>query len=44
MLRQRRLVVTRLRRLGVHVIEASHDQAGPALVNAYVEFKRRNLL
>jgi uncharacterized protein (DUF58 family) len=44
MLRERRLVVTRLRRLGVHVIEARHDLAGPALVNAYVDFKRRNLL
>ena len=44
MLRERRLVVTRLRRLGVHVIEARHEQAGPTLVNAYVDFKRRNLL
>ena len=44
MLRQRLLVVTRLRRLGVHVVEAKHDQAGPALVNAYVDLKRRNLL
>ncbi len=44
MLRQRLLVVTRLKRLGVHVVEAKHDQAGPALVNAYVDLKRRNLL
>ena len=44
LLRQRRLVVSRLRRLGVHVIETSHDEAGPALVNAYVQMKRRNLL
>jgi uncharacterized protein (DUF58 family) len=44
LLRQRRLVVTRLKRLGVHVIEARHDEAGPALVNAYVDLKRRNLL
>jgi uncharacterized protein (DUF58 family) len=44
LLRQRRLVVTRLKRMGVHVVEASHDEAGPALVNAYVDLKRRNLL
>ena len=44
LLRERRLVVSRLRRLGVHVLEAKHDQAGPTLVNAYVDFKRRNLL
>lgn len=44
LLRERRLVVTRLRRLGVHVIETAHEQAGPALVAAYVDMKRRNLL
>jgi uncharacterized protein (DUF58 family) len=44
LLRQRRLVVGRLKRLGVHVVEARHDEAGPALVNAYVQMKRRNLL
>jgi uncharacterized protein (DUF58 family) len=44
LLRQRRLVIARLRRLGVHVLEAAHDQAGPTLVNAYLDLKRRNLL
>jgi uncharacterized protein (DUF58 family) len=44
LLRERRLVVTRLRRLGVHVIETAHEQAGPALVAAYVDMKRRNLI
>jgi uncharacterized protein (DUF58 family) len=44
LLRERRLVINRLRRLGVHVIEAAHDQAGPALVNAYLQVKQRNLL
>jgi uncharacterized protein (DUF58 family) len=44
LLRQRRLVVGRLRRLGVHVVDAAHDEAGPALVNAYLRMKRRNLL
>jgi uncharacterized protein (DUF58 family) len=44
LLRQRRLVINRLKRLGVHVVEAGHDEAGPALVNAYVRLKRSNLL
>jgi uncharacterized protein (DUF58 family) len=44
LLRQRRLVVTRLKRLGVHVVEAGRDEAGPALVGAYVKLKQRNLL
>ena len=44
LLRQRRLVVARLRRLGVHVLESRFDEAGPALVNAYLDFKRRSLL
>jgi uncharacterized protein (DUF58 family) len=44
LLRQRRLVISRLRRLGVHVVEAGRDEAGPALVSAYVQMKRRNLL
>jgi uncharacterized protein (DUF58 family) len=44
LLRERRLVLTRLRHLGVHVVEATADTAGPALVSAYVDLKRRNLL
>lgn len=44
LLRERRLVLTKLRHLGVHVIEAAADAAGPALVSAYLDFKRRNLL
>ncbi|WP_114951512.1 DUF58 domain-containing protein [Sphingosinicella terrae] len=44
LLRERRLVLTRLRHMGVHVIEAAADQAGPALVNAYLELKRRGTL
>ena len=44
LLRERRLVITRLRHLGVHVIEAAHEEAGPALVNAYLGFKRRDML
>jgi uncharacterized protein (DUF58 family) len=44
LLRQRQLVLTRLRHLGVHVIETPAATAGPALVAAYLDFKRRNLL
>ena len=44
LLRERRLVVSRLRHLGIHVLEARHDAVGPALVRQYLDFKRRNLL
>ncbi len=44
LLRERRLVLTRLRHMGVHVIEAPANQAGPALVNAYLDLKRRDAL
>lgn len=42
--RERRLVMSRLKHLGVHVMETPHDRVGPALVRQYLEFKRRNLL
>ncbi len=41
LLRQRRLVITRLRHMGVDVIEAAHRDIGPALVARYVDLKRR---
>jgi uncharacterized protein (DUF58 family) len=44
LLRERALVITRLKHLGVHVIEAPAAEAGPSLVAAYLEFKRRSLL
>lgn len=44
MLRERRIVVARLQRLGVHIVEAHHDRIGTELVNAYLGLKRRNLL
>lgn len=44
LLRERRLVLTRLKHLGVEVVEAPAAQAGPALVNAYLELKRRGRL
>ena len=44
LLRERTLVLTRLRHLGVHVVEAAANQAGPALVQAYLDIKRRSLI
>ena len=44
LLQERRLVLTRLRHLGVHVLEANAAETGPALVSAYLGFKRRGLL
>ncbi len=44
LLRDRLLVLTRLRHGGAHVIEAAHDQVGERLVEGYVDLKRRNLL
>lgn len=40
LLRQRALVTSRLRQLGVDVIEAPHDQIGTRLIDAYLEIKR----
>jgi uncharacterized protein (DUF58 family) len=44
LLRERELVVARLKRLGVHVLEAAADRVGPALLDAYIDLKRRELL
>lgn len=44
LLRDRLLVLTRLRHLGAHVIEAEYDRVGDRLVQGYVDLKRRNLL
>lgn len=44
LLRERDLVISRLRRLGVHIVEARADRIGPAVINAYLDLKRRDLL
>lgn len=44
LLRERRIVIARLQRLGVHVIEATHARLGTDLVNAYLDMKRRDLV
>lgn len=42
--RERDLVISRLRRLGVHIVETSADRIGPAVINSYLDLKRRDLL
>jgi uncharacterized protein (DUF58 family) len=44
LLRERDVVVTRLRRMGVEIVEAQADQVGPALLASYLDLKRRDLL
>lgn len=44
LLKERRLIINRLRHLGVHVIESEHDKVGERLVAGYLELKQRNLL
>jgi uncharacterized protein (DUF58 family) len=44
LLRDRRLALTRLQHLGVHVIESDYDKVGEQLVAGYIDLKRRNLL
>ncbi len=44
LIRDRRLALTRLQHLGVHIIESEYDRVGERLVAGYVDLKRRNLL
>ena len=44
LIRDRRLVLTRLQHLGVHVIESEYDRVCDRLVAGYIDLKRRNLL
>jgi uncharacterized protein (DUF58 family) len=44
LLRERQVVIGRLRHLGAHVIEADHQRLGPALVERYIQLKEENLL
>jgi uncharacterized protein (DUF58 family) len=44
LLLERDAVVTRLRRMGVHIVDAPADRIGPAVINAYLDLKRRDLL
>jgi uncharacterized protein (DUF58 family) len=44
LLRERDVVISRLRRMGVEVVDAPAERAGVSLLNAYLELKRRNVL
>ena len=44
LLRERELVITRLRRTGAHIVDAPVGAVGPRLLNAYLDLKRRDLL
>ncbi|MDB5692316.1 MAG: hypothetical protein JWO81_1379 [Alphaproteobacteria bacterium] len=44
LLRDRKIALTRLQHLGVHVIESEYDKVGERLVAGYIDLKRRNLL
>ncbi|CAA9520949.1 MAG: Cell division protein DivIC (FtsB), stabilizes FtsL against RasP cleavage [uncultured Sphingomonas sp.] len=44
LLKERRVVVTSLQHLGVHVVESEHDRVSERLAHAYLDLKRRDLL
>lgn len=44
LLKERRVVITALQHLGVHVIESEYDRVSERLVAGYLDLKRRNLL
>jgi uncharacterized protein (DUF58 family) len=44
LLRERDVVIGRLRRLGAHVVDVPVERAGTEVLNAYLDIKRRELL
>ena len=44
LLKDRKMVVTRLQHLGVHVVEAEHNKVSERLVESYLDLKKRDLL
>jgi uncharacterized protein (DUF58 family) len=44
LLRERDVVIARLTRLGAHIVDAPAASVGPALLNAYIDLKKRDLL
>jgi len=44
LLRSRDVVIERLRRLGVQILDAPAARIGPALISAYLDLKRREML
>ncbi len=43
-LRERRVVMERLRRLGVHCLDVKAEHIGPEIINRYLEIKRMELI
>ena len=44
LLKERRVVITRLQHLGVHVVESEYDRVSERLVQTYLGLKKRDLL
>ena len=44
LLREREVVIARLRRLGVRIVDAPAQRMGSALINSYLELKRKELV
>jgi uncharacterized protein (DUF58 family) len=44
LLRGREVVIERLRRLGVQILDTRAERVGPALISAYLDLKKRELL
>ena len=44
LLKDRRMVITRLQHLGVHVVESEYDKVSERLVQSYLDLKKRDLL
>jgi uncharacterized protein (DUF58 family) len=44
LLKERRVVITRLQHLGVHVVESEHDKVNERLVQTYLDLKKKDLL
>jgi uncharacterized protein (DUF58 family) len=44
LLKDRRLVISRLRHLGVHVVESDYDKVSDQLVLSYIDLKKRDVL
>jgi uncharacterized protein (DUF58 family) len=44
LLRERDLVIARLVRMGAHIVDAPAAAIGPALLSAYIDLKRRDLM
>jgi uncharacterized protein (DUF58 family) len=44
LLKERRVVISRLQHLGVHVVESEYDKVSERLVQSYLDLKKRDLL